>query len=86
MKSNLMDAVTSIQLSKAVIRNIKQNLFWAFFYNIIGIPLAAGIFFTLLGWKLNPMFAAAAMSLSSVFVVTNALRLKTFKPKFMKKK
>ena len=84
MKSNLMDAVTSIQLSKAVIRNIKQNLFWAFFYNVISIPLAAGVFFTLLGWKLNPMFAAAAMSLGSVFVVTNALRLKTFKPKFLK--
>lgn len=86
MKSNLMDAVTAIQLSKSVIRNIKQNLFWAFFYNVIGIPLAAGIFYTLLGWKLNPMFAAAAMSLSSVFVVTNALRLKTFKPKFINKK
>lgn len=82
MKSDLMDAVKAIQLSKAVIRNIKQNLFWAFFYNAIGIPLAAGVFFTFLGWKLNPMFAAAAMSLSSVCVVTNALRLKFFKPKF----
>ncbi|MDY0266209.1 MAG: heavy metal translocating P-type ATPase [Methanimicrococcus sp.] len=82
MKSDLMDAVTAFQLSKATIRNIKQNLFWAFFYNICGIPLAAGLFFPVLGWKLNPMFAAAAMSLSSFFVVTNALRLRTFKPKF----
>ena len=82
MKSDLMDAVKAIQLSRAVIRNIKQNLFWAFFYNAIGIPLAAGVFYTVLGWKLNPMFAAAAMSLSSVCVVTNALRLKFFKPKF----
>lgn len=81
MKSDLMDAVTAIQLSKAAFRNIKQNLFWAFFYNIIGIPLAAGVFFSWLGWKLNPMFAAAAMSLSSIFVVTNALRLRFFKPK-----
>ena len=81
MKSDLNDAVTAIQLSKAVIRNIKQNLFWAFFYNSIGIPLAAGVFFTLFGWKLSPMFAAAAMSLSSVCVVTNALRLRFFQPK-----
>lgn len=81
MKSDLLDAVTAIQLSKATIKNIKENLFWAFFYNIIGIPLAAGIFYSLLGWKLNPMFAAAAMSLSSVFVVSNALRLKFFKAK-----
>ena len=80
MKSDLLDAVTAIQLSKATIRNIKQNLFWAFFYNTIGIPLAAGVFYSLLDWKLNPMFAAAAMSLSSVFVVTNALRLRFFKP------
>ncbi len=80
MKSDLLDAVTAIQLSKAVIRNIKENLFWAFFYNSIGIPLAAGIFFSLLGWKLNPMFGAAAMSMSSVCVVSNALRLKLFKP------
>jgi Cu+-exporting ATPase len=81
MKSDLLDAASAIQLSKAVIRNIKQNLFWAFFYNTVGIPLAAGVFFSILGWKLNPMFAAAAMSLSSVSVVTNALRLKGFKPK-----
>ncbi len=83
MKSDLLDAVTAIQLSKATIKNIKENLFWAFFYNTIGIPLAAGVFYTLLGWKLNPMFAAAAMSLSSVCVVSNALRLKFFKPKRM---
>ncbi len=81
MKSDLLDAVTAIQLSKATIKNIKQNLFWAFFYNTLGIPLAAGVFFTSFGWTLNPMFAAAAMSLSSVFVVSNALRLRTFKPK-----
>lgn len=80
MKSDLMDVVTAIQLSRATIRNIKENLFWAFFYNSIGIPLAAGVFYVLLGWKLNPMFAAAAMSLSSVCVVLNALRLKFFKP------
>nr|WP_319487661.1 heavy metal translocating P-type ATPase [uncultured Caproiciproducens sp.] len=80
MKSDLLDAVTAVQLSKAVIRNIKENLFWAFFYNSIGIPLAAGVFFSLLRWKLNPMFGAAAMSLSSVCVVSNALRLKLFKP------
>lgn len=80
MKSDLMDAVTAVQLSKAVIRNIKQNLFWAFFYNAVGIPLAAGVFYPVFGWKLNPMFAAAAMSLSSFCVVTNALRLKFFKP------
>lgn len=80
IKSDLRDAATAIQLSKAVIRNIKQNLFWAFFYNTVGIPLAAGVFFTLLGWKLNPMLAAAAMSMSSVSVVSNALRLKLFKP------
>ncbi|WNY29238.1 Copper-exporting P-type ATPase [Methanimicrococcus stummii] len=82
MKSDLMDAVTAFKLSKATIRNIKENLFWAFFYNILGIPLAAGVFYPILGWKLNPMFAAAAMSLSSLFVVTNALRLRFFKPKF----
>ena len=81
MRSDLLDVVSTLQLSKSVIRNIKQNLFWAFFYNIIGIPLAAGIFYFALGWKLNPMFAAAAMSLSSVTVVLNALRLLNFKPK-----
>ncbi|WP_418187244.1 heavy metal translocating P-type ATPase [Aliarcobacter lanthieri] len=80
VKNDLLDAVKAIQLSKAVIKNIKQNLFWAFIYNIIGIPLAAGVFYSVLGWKLNPMFAGAAMSLSSVSVVLNALRLKLFKP------
>ncbi|MEG2958967.1 MAG: heavy metal translocating P-type ATPase [Oscillospiraceae bacterium] len=80
MKSDLNDAVTAIRLSKAVIRNIRQNLFWAFVYNIIGIPLAAGVFFPLFQIQLNPMFAAAAMSLSSVCVVSNALRLRFFKP------
>ena len=82
VKSNLMDVATMVQLSRAVIRNIRENLFWALIYNSLGIPLAAGVFFTAWGWKLNPMFGAAAMSLSSVCVVTNALRLKLFKPKF----
>lgn len=81
IKNSLLDAVTAVELSKATIRNIKQNLFWAFFYNAIGIPLAAGVFYTTLGWKLSPMFAAFAMSFSSIFVVTNALRLKLFKPR-----
>lgn len=80
MKSDLLDAVTAVELSRATIRNIKQNLFWAFFYNVCGIPLAAGVFYSALHWKLNPMFAAAAMSFSSAFVVGNALRLKLFKP------
>ena len=80
MKNDLLDAVTAIHLSRAVIRNVKENLFWAFFYNTIGIPIAAGVFFSLWGWKLDPMFAAAAMSLSSVCVVSNALRLRFFKP------
>lgn len=79
MKSDLFDAVTAVKLSRAVIRNIKENLFWAFFYNTVGIPIAAGVFYPALGWKLSPMFAAAAMSLSSVCVVSNALRLKFFK-------
>ena len=86
MKSDLRDAVTAVRLSRAVIRNIKQNLFWAFFYNAIGIPLAAGVWYPLFGIKLNPMFGAAAMSLSSVFVVGNALRLRGFKSGFAKKK
>lgn len=84
VKSDLLDAVKAIQLSNAVIKNIKQNLFWAFFYNIIGIPLAAGVFYAVLGWKLSPMFAGAAMSLSSVTVVLNALRLKLFEPRISK--
>lgn len=79
MKSDLMDAVTAVRLSKAVIRNVKQNLFWAFFYNCIGIPIAAGILYPAFGITLSPMFAAAAMSLSSVCVVSNALRLRFFK-------
>lgn len=82
MKDNLLDVVALIDLSKAVIRNIKMNLFWAFFYNVIGIPIACGVFYLSLGLKLNPMLGAAAMSLSSVCVVTNALRLKRFKPKY----
>ncbi len=86
MKSDLLDAAAAIQLSRAVIRNIKENLFWAFFYNILGIPLAAGVFYPLLGWQLNPMFGSAAMSFSSVFVVFNALRLKGFRPTFYKRK
>jgi len=81
MKGNLGDVATAIQLSKATIRNIKQNLFWAFFYNILGIPVAAGLLYLSFNIKLNPMFAAAAMSLSSFTVVSNALRLRTFKPK-----
>ena len=79
MKSRLTDVPAAIRLSRATLRNIHENLFWAFIYNIIGIPLAAGIFISLLGWKLTPMFGAAAMSLSSFCVVTNALRLNFFK-------
>ena len=81
MRSDLMDVARAIELSCATIRNIKQDLFWALFYNGIGIPLAAGVFFPLTGWQLSPMFGAAAMSLSSVCVVSNALRLRSFKPK-----
>ena len=79
-KSGLSSLVTAIKLGRAVLRNIKENLFWAFIYNIIGIPLAAGVFISLLGWELDPMFGAAAMSLSSFCVVSNALRLNLFKP------
>ena len=79
MKSRLSDVPAAIRLSRATLRNIHENLFWAFIYNIIGIPLAAGVFIGVLGWRLNPMFAAAAMSLSSFCVVTNALRLNFFK-------
>ena len=78
MKSRLTDVPAAIRLSRAVLRNIHENLFWAFIYNVIGIPLAAGVFMSAFGWKLNPMFAAAAMSLSSFSVVTNALRLNFF--------
>ena len=84
MRSDLMDVARAIELSRTTIRNIKQDLFWALFYNGIGIPLAAGVFFPLTGWQLSPMFGAAAMSLSSVCVVSNALRLKSFKPKVAK--
>ncbi len=80
MRSDLLDVATAIKLSKSTIRNIKQNLFWAFFYNTIGIPVAAGLLYAFGGPKLNPMIAAAAMSFSSVSVVSNALRLKRFKP------
>ena len=79
MKNRLIDVPAAIRMSRAALRNIHENLFWAFFYNMIGIPLAAGLFVTFTGWKLNPMFGAAAMSLSSVCVVTNALRLNMFK-------
>ena len=81
MRSDLMDVARAIELSRATIRNIKQDLFWALFYNALGIPLAAGVLYPLTGWQLSPMFGAAAMSLSSVCVVTNALRLRGFRPK-----
>lgn len=80
MKNNLLDVVNAINLGKATLKNIKENLFWAFFYNVIGIPIAAGIFYKAFGLKLSPMLGALAMSFSSVFVVTNALRLNGFKP------
>ncbi len=79
VNSSLKDVASAIRLSRATLKNIKQNLFWAFFYNVLGIPLAAGAYIGLFGWELNPMFGAAAMSLSSFFVVTNALRLNLFK-------
>ena len=79
MKSKLTDVPAAVRLSRKTLRNIHENLFWAFIYNVIGIPLAAGVWIPLLGWQLNPMFGAAAMSLSSVCVVTNALRLNLFK-------
>ena len=75
MKNSLRDVAASIRLSRATLKNIHENLFWAFFYNALGIPLAAGVFIPVLGWTLSPMFGAAAMSLSSFCVVTNALRL-----------
>ena len=86
MKSDLLDAAAAVELSRSTIRNIKENLFWAFFYNTLGIPLAAGVFYPMLHWQLSPMFGAAAMSLSSVCVVTNALRLRFFKSRFAKAK
>mgnify|MGYP000838373179 FL=1 len=79
MKSDLNDAVTAVKLSRSVMKNIKENLFWAFIYNAVGIPFAAGVFYTAFGWLLNPLIAAAAMSCSSVSVVTNALRLRFIK-------
>ncbi len=85
MNSRLSDVATAVRLSRATLRNIRENLFWAFFYNCLGIPLAAGAFVSLLGWELNPMFGAAAMSLSSFCVVTNALRLNFFGDKKSKK-
>lgn len=81
MKSDPLDVARAVELSRTVIRNIKQDLFWALLYNALGIPLAAGVFYPLLGWQLSPMFGAAAMSLSSVCVVSNALRLKRFRPR-----
>ena len=81
MRSDLLDVSTAVQLSRAVIRNIKENLFWAFFYNAIGIPIAAGVFYPAFQLKMNPMLGALAMSCSSVFVVSNALRLRWFKAK-----
>lgn len=81
MRNDLLDVAGAIELSKATIRNIKENLFWAFFYNVIGIPIAAGCWYTAFNLKMNPMVAALAMSFSSVFVVSNALRLRFFKPK-----
>lgn len=81
MHSDLLDVARAVELSRAVIRNIKQDLFWALIYNAIGIPIAAGVLYPLLGWQLSPMFGAAAMSLSSVSVVSNALRLRGFRPK-----
>lgn len=86
IKNSLMDVVTALELGKATMRKIKQNLFWAFFYNVIGIPIAAGVLYPICELKLNPMIGAAAMSFSSVSVVTNALMLKRFKSNFSKKK
>lgn len=80
MRGDLLDVPTAIRLSRAVLRNIKQNLFWALAYNTLGIPVAAGVFFTAFGLKLSPIIGALAMSFSSVFVVSNALRLRFFKP------
>ena len=83
MKNDITSVINAVALSKNVIKNIKENLFWAFFYNMICIPLAAGVFISLLNWALNPMIGAGAMSLSSLFVVGNALRLNLFKPLYL---
>ena len=80
VKSRLSDIPAAVRLSRATLTNIHENLFWAFFYNVLGIPLAAGCYVHIFGWSLNPMIGAAAMSLSSFFVVSNALRLNLFKP------
>jgi P-type Cu+ transporter len=80
IKGDLRDVVTAIALSKATLRTVKQNLFWAFIYNTVGIPLAAGLLYPFTGWLLSPIIASAAMSLSSVSVVTNSLRLRSFRP------
>ena len=82
MRSSLLDAAAAVELSRAVIRNIRMNLFWAFFYNTLGIPIAAGVLFIPFGLSLSPMLGAAAMSFSSVCVVTNALRLRRWRPSF----
>ena len=79
MGGSLSDAVKAVRLSRATLKNIKENLFWAFFYNVLGIPLAAGVFISITGWQMSPMIGAAAMSLSSFFVVSNALRLNLVK-------
>ena len=81
VKGNLADLPAALRVGRATLRNIKQNLFWAFFYNCFGIPLAAGVFIPIFGWELAPMFGAAAMCLSSFSVVTNALRLNLLKPR-----
>jgi Cu+-exporting ATPase len=79
LRNDLRDVVTAIRLSRAVMRNIRLNLFWAFFYNVLGIPIAAGALYPAFGWKLSPMLGTAAMACSSLFVVTNALRLRKFR-------
>ena len=84
ISGDLQGIVTAIQLSRATMGNIRQNLFFAFFYNVAGIPLAAGVLYPILGWLLSPMIAGAAMALSSVSVVTNALRLRNFRPKLQR--